>query len=122
MNNSEILQLVFRLKDKIEDSSLYKEVKNCEKEMLDDFECFKLLNNFQLIQSEYNEMKRFEKYGTDMSEIYERLSKAKADAYNNCFVKKYVKAYNDFSLELKNIEKIIFKDIIREKKTIKIEQ
>lgn len=119
--NSEILAKAFELKEKMINSDIYKELKNKEKNMLDDKECFALLNAYQLAQDKYNEAKRFEKYGGKVEETQKELSEVKKKVYENKYVKEYNFAYKKMLKELNEIEKIIFKDIIREKKVINIE-
>ena len=121
MDNSEILTKVFELKDKIVNSFLYTNLKEKEKRMLDDEECFKLLSLYQEKQTEYNEAKRFEKYGSDVNKASKELSEIKIKVDSNKFVKEYNEAYKLMCKELKKIEKIIFKDIFKERKEIEIE-
>lgn len=120
MNDTEILALVYELKEKIVNSDLYKNLKNNEKAMIEDEECFKLLYLYQNIQNEYNEAKRFEKYGSDVENVQKRLFEIKYKVDENELVKKYNESYKLMKKELKNIEKIMFKDIIKERKEIDI--
>lgn len=119
--NSEILAKVFELKEKMINSDIYKELKNKERKMIDDRECFALLNAYQLSQDKYNEAKRFEKYGGRVKEAQKELSEVKKKVYENVYVKEYNCAYKQMLKELNEIERIIFKDIIKEKKVIDIE-
>lgn len=121
MSNSEILSKVFDLKDQIVSSELYIELKNKEKKMLEDEECSKLLYLYQDAQCKYNEAKRFENYGSDMAKVSEELSKIKAKVEENKFVKEYNECYKKMKKELKRIEKILFKDLVKERKEIEIE-
>ena len=121
MGNSEILALTFKLKEEIINSELYKDLKDKEKKMLEDEECSKLLYLYQDAQSKYNEAKRFEKYGSDMEKVSGELSEIKKKVYENKFVKEYNAAFKKMNKELKRIEGIIFKDIIKERKEIEIE-
>lgn len=121
MNNSEILGKVFDLKEKFINSELYVELKRKEKEMLDNEECSKLLYLYQNVQSKYNEAKRFEKYGSDLKLASKELSEIKCKVEENYFVKEYNECYKRVKKELKRIEKILFKDIIKERKEIDIE-
>lgn len=111
--NSDILALVFDLKDKIIKSDLYIDLKNKEKIMLDDIICSKLLYEFQKAQDNYNESKRFEKYGSNIQEFQKILSEKKSQVYENKLVKEYLNAYNKFKIKLKEIEKIIFENITK---------
>ena len=120
MENTEILALAYELKEKIENSELYKNLKNNEKAMVEDEECFKLLYLYQNLQNEYNEAKRFEKYGSDVEGVQKRLFEIKYKVDENELVKKYNESYKLMRKELKNIEKIMFKDIIKERKEIDI--
>ena len=121
MNNSEILALTFDLKDKIVSCEVYKDLKTKEKRMMEDENCSRLLGAFQQIKEEYKAAKRFEKYGSDVSCIQQRLSELKRELDNNELVKEYTLAYKKMKKELKQIERIIFKDIIKEKREIEIE-
>ena len=121
VSNSEILSKVFELKHKIVNSDLYIEMKNKEKEMLEDEECYKLLCSYQEFQSKYNEAKRFENYGSNVELAGKELSDIKIRVENNHFVKEYNECYKKMKKELKRIEKILFKDIVKERKEINIE-
>lgn len=121
MENSSILALVFELKDKIVASELYKNLKKKEKFMLEDQKCFKLLMEYQNAQSNYNEAKRFEKYGADVLTSQKKLSEIKFLIDENSFIKEYNKVYKEFSKYIKSIEKILFNGIIKEKREIDIE-
>ena len=121
MENSEILALTFKLRDQIVNSELYKNLKEKEKKMMEDEECSKLLYLYQNIQSKYNEAKRFEKYGSDIELVSKELSEIKYKVDENELVKEYTQTYKNLNKELKNIEKIIFKDILTERKEINIE-
>ena len=121
MNNSEILSKVFDLKDQIINSELYVDLKDKEKSMLNDSECFNLLCLYQDTQSNYNEAKRFENYGSNVENIGKELSDIKVKVEENTFVKEYNQSYKKMRNELKRIEKILFKDIVKEKKEIEIE-
>lgn len=121
MENSEILALTFKLKDKLVNSDLYRKLKEAERKMLEDSECSRLLCLYQSKQSDYNEAKRFEKYGSDVSKVSKELSNLKVEVENNKLVKEYNESYKLFSKELKKIEEIVFKDIVSKKKEITIE-
>ena len=121
MNNSEILALTFRLKEEIMSSELYKDLKNKEKKMLEDENCSNLLYLYQEAQNKYNEAKRFEKYGSDVSKASKELSEIKQKVYENDLIKAYNDSFKKMNKELKRLEKIIFKDIIKERKEIEIE-
>ena len=121
MNNSDILSKVFDLKDQIVNSELYIELKDKEKKMLEDEECSKLLYLYQDAQSKYNEAKRFENYGSDLGKASKELSDIKVKVEENKFVKEYNECYKKMKKELKKIEKILFKDIVKERKEIEIE-
>jgi len=121
MENSEIIALTFKLKEEIVNSDLYKNLKEKERRMLEDEECSKLLHTYQVKQNEYNEAKRFEKYGSDVDGVSKELSEIKYKVDENKFVKEYNEAYKKINKELKNIEKIIFKDIVKERKEIVLE-
>ena len=122
MNNSEILSLTYDLKDKIIESDLYKELKEKEKKMLEDNECMKLLIAFEQLKEEYEQAKRFEKYGSDVASVQKRLSEIKFKVDENELVKDYNFAYKKLKNKLKEIEKIVFKDIIEKRKEIVIEE
>ena len=122
MNNSEILSLTYDLKDKIIESDLYKELKEKEKKMLEDNECMKLLSAFEQLKEEYEQAKRFEKYGSDVASVQKRLSEIKFKVDENELVKDYNFAYKKLKNKLKEIEKIVFKDIIEKRKEIVIEE
>jgi len=122
MNNSEILAKAYDLKDKIIESDLYKDLKEKEHLMFEDEECFKLLSAFQIVKEEYKEAKRFEKYGSNVGDVQKRLSELKYKLDENKLVKDYNLAYKKMNKKLKEIEKNIFKDIIEEKREIKIEE
>ena len=121
MNNSDILSKVFDLKEQIINSDLFVELKDKEKKMLEDEECSKLLISYQNIQSEYNEAKRFEKYGSDIQTVSKKLSDIKIKVEENKFVKEYNECYKKMKKELKRIENILFKDIVKDRKEIEIE-
>ena len=121
MNNSEILGLVFELKDSIINSDLYKLLKEKEKNMINDEECFKLLNLYQSVQEEYNNAKRFEKYGGKVEETQKKLSEIKSKVNENALVIEYNAAYKNLLKELDEIQNILFKDIIATKRKIIIE-
>lgn len=121
MENSEIIAKVFELKEKIIKSYLYKDLKEKEKKMMEDDECSKLLCQYQNIQSKYNEAKRFEKYGSDIVTVSKELSEIKCKVNENKLVKEYNEAFRKMNKQLKNIEKIIFKDITKERKEIELE-
>ena len=122
MNNSDILALAYDLKDKIIESDLYKDLKDKEKKMLEDEECSKLLSAFQIAKDEYKEAKRFEKYGSNVEIVQKRISELKYELDENELVKEYNLAYKRMKKKLKEIGKNIFKDIIEEKREIKIEE
>lgn len=116
MSNSDILRKVFELKDMLVDSELYKRVKLAEEKMMKDETCFILLNTYQDVQKEYNEAKRFEKYGSDVLSVQKQLSDIKKKVNENELVIKYNEVYKEMKKELKKIEKMLFKDIIEERK------
>ena len=103
MENSEILALTFKLKEELINSELYKELKDKEKKMMEDEETSKLLLLYQGAQSNYNEAKRFEKYGSDMDKASKELSDIKQRVYENKFVKEYNEMYKKMNKELKRI-------------------
>ena len=121
MGNSEILALTFKLKEEIINSELYKDLKDKEKKMMEDEETSKLLLLYQDAQSKYNEAKRFEKYGGDVDKASKELSEIKSKVYENKFVNEYNEAFKKMKKQLKRIEGIVFKDIIKERKEIEIE-
>lgn len=121
MSNVDILKKVYDLKDKIIMSDLYVELKEKEKKMLEDEECSKLLSLYQDAQGKYNEARRFENYGGDVSKAGKELSDIKVRVEENSYVKEYNKSYKKMKKELKHIEKILFKDIVKERKEIDIE-
>lgn len=116
-----ILELTFELKDIILESEVYKELVNSERKMLEDKDCFSLLNEYDKVKDEYNEAKRFEKYGCDVASVQKKLSEIKYKVDENKFVKDYIRCYKNLKKQLKIIEKILFKDIIGEKKEMYIE-
>ena len=122
MSNSDILALTFELKEKLLNSDSYKILKMCEKNMIEDKECSLLLSEFEKAKEEYAQAKRFEKYGGDISGATKRLSEIKYLVDENKYVKEYNKAYKEMRKQLKSIEKIIFKDIVKEKKEIVLEE
>lgn len=122
MNNSEILSLTYDLKDKIIESDLYKALKDKEKKMLEDEECMKLLISFEHVKEEYEQARRFEKYGSDLASVQKRLSEIKFKVDENVLVKDYNLAYRKLKKKLKEIEKIVFKDIIEKRKEIIVEE
>lgn len=117
-----ILSLVFDLKDEIVKSELYKDLKEKEKEMINNQECFKLLHSFQILQDEYKQAKRFEKYGANTENILQKLSNLKILIDENKHVKEYNIAYKKMRKKIKEIEKIILKDITERKQEINIEE
>ena len=119
--NSDILAKTFELKEMLMNSDTYMQLKECEKNMLDDKECFILLNAYQLAQGKYNDAKRFEKYGGKVEEAQKELSELKLKVDENQLVKEYNKSYKEMRKELKKIESIIFKDIVKERKEISLE-
>lgn len=118
---TEIMVKTYELKEQFINSDVYVDMKNKEKLMLEDKECFDLLCLYQDKQHEYNEAKRFEKYGSDVSKIGEELQVIKSKVYNNKYVKEYNDAYKNVNKIVKDIERIIFEDIIENKKQINIE-
>ena len=120
MNNSDIIAKTFELKDKLVNSDLYIDLKKKEQDMLNNEECFKLLNSYQEAQTRYNDAKRFEKYGGDVASASKELSDIKCLVENNELVKAYNESYNNLRKELKRIEKILFKDVLKERKEIDI--
>jgi cell fate (sporulation/competence/biofilm development) regulator YlbF (YheA/YmcA/DUF963 family) len=121
MNNCDILALSYCLKDELLNSELYKNLKEKEQIMLEDKDCSMLLCAFQQLKNEYNEAKRFEKYGSDIDGVQKRLSELKYKLDENKLVRDYNLAYKEMRKKLKQIEKIVFKDIIKERKEIEIE-
>ena len=121
MISSDILIMTFELKDKILNSEEYKNLKEKENKMLNNSECMILLSEFEKIKEEYNQAKRFEKYGSNVAAIQKMLSDMKYKVDNNKYVKEYNEAYKIMKRKLKEIENIIFKDIIKEKKQILLE-
>ena len=121
MENSDILAMTFELREKIMNSDLYRDLKEKEKNMIDDKECFRLLNDYQAAQDRYNEAKRFEKYGGKVEETQKQLSEMKKKVNEHKLVKEYNLAYKKMKKELNEIETIIFMDIIKNKKRIEIE-
>ena len=121
MNNIDILSKVLDLKDQIVNSDLFIELKDKEKKMLENEECSNLLLLYQDIQGQYNEAKRFEKYGSDVQTAGKQLSDIKIKVEENKFVKEYNECYKKMKKELKRIEKILFKDIVKDRKEIEIE-
>lgn len=121
MGNVEILEKVFELRDKIVNSELYIDLKDKEKKMLDDEECLKLLYLYQEKQSEYNEAKRFENYGSDIGAVSKELSCVKVMVEENRLVKEYNESYKNMKKKIKIIEKVLFEDIVKERKEIEIE-
>lgn len=121
MENSEILKLTLELKERIVSSESYINLKEKEKKMMENDECCKLLHLYQSVQSEYNEAKRFEKYGSKVDEVLKRLSEIKYKVDENVFVKEYNEAYKQMNKELKKIEEVIFKDIVSKRKEINLE-
>ena len=87
--NSDILAKTFELKEMLVNSDTYMQLKECEKNMLDDKECFTLLNAYQLAQGKYNDAKRFEKYGGKVEEAQKELSELKLKVDENQLVKAY---------------------------------
>lgn len=116
MNDTEILTLVYELKDKIENSDIYKELKKNEEQMMKNEDCLKLFFAYQNIQEEYNQAKRFEKYGSDVEDVQKRLYEMKLKVDSNELVKKYNESYKLVKKELKNIENVLFKDVVKVKK------
>ena len=121
MSNSDILALVYELKDKLLNSELYKDMKIKEERLFLDEECARLLSCFQQLKEEYKETKRFEKYGSNVENIQKRLSEVKCQLDENLLVKEYNEAYKKMKLTLKELENCLFQDIIEEKKEIEIE-
>ena len=107
--------------NKIVNSEEYKDLKCKEEKMLENEDSFKLLNYYQEIQSKYNEAKRFEKYGSNLESVSKELSEVKGKVYDNYIIKDYNLAYKKMVKQLKIIEKIIFKDVIKERKEISLE-
>lgn len=121
MSNSDILSVVFELKDNIMNSDFYVALKEKEKQMMDDSECFKLLNLYQSVQEEYNNAKRFENYGGKVVETQLKLSQVKKKVSDNPLVVEYNMAYKNLVKELEKIQDILFDGIIFKKKKIEIE-
>lgn len=121
MNNSEILGLVFELKESIVNGDLYISLKEKEKNMINDEDCFKLLNLYQSVQEEYNNAKRFENYGGKVAEAQKKLGEIKKKVHENPLVIEYNAAYKKLIRELDEIQSILFKDIIATKRKIIIE-
>ena len=121
MGNSDILSLVYELKDQLLNSDLYKDMKSKEERMFLDKECARLLSCFQQLKDEYREAKRFEKYGSNVEKVQKRLSEVKYQLDENTLVKEYNEAYKKMKVALKDLERNLFKDIIEDKKEIEIE-
>ena len=121
MSNSEILSLVFELKDNIMSSEFYITLKEKEKQMMDDEECFKLLNLYQSVQEEYNNAKRFENYGGKVEETQQKLSQVKKKVNDNPLVIEYNMAYKKLVKELEKIQDTLFDGIIVKKRKVEIE-
>lgn len=122
MGNSDILSLAFLLREKLINSNLYSDLKEKEKIMLEDEKCFELLNEYQRVQDEYKDAKRFEKYGSNVDQVQKKLSEIKYKVDENTLVKDYSLAYKKMNKKLKEIEKIIFNGIIKEKREILLEE
>lgn len=122
MGNSDILSLAFLLREKLINSNLYSDLKEKEKIMLEDEKCFELLNEYQRVQDEYKDAKRFEKYGSNVDQVQKKLSEIKYKVDENALVKDYSLAYKKMNKKLKEIEKIIFNGIIKEKREILLEE
>lgn len=120
MGNVDILKKVFDLKDQIMCSELYIELKDKEKKMLEDEACSKLLYLYQDIQNKYNDAKRFENYGSNIEGVSRELSDIKVKVEDNKFVKEYNECFKKVKKELKKIEKILFDDIVKERKEIEL--
>lgn len=120
MCNSEIISMAYELKDRILDSELYKRLKESEKKMLEDEKCSALLQQYQHIKDEYDNAKRFEKYGGNVEFFQKKLSEIKYKVDENEFVKEYNLIFKKMQSELSEIENIIFKDIIKEKRVISL--
>lgn len=121
MSDSKILGLVFELKENIINSESYKCLKKKEQNMINDEECFQLLNLYQSIQEDYNEAKRFENYGGKVEETQKKLSEVKKKVNDHPLVTEYNLAYKHLLKELDEIQTILFKDIITTKRKIVIE-
>lgn len=121
MSNSNILLMTFELKEKILNSDEYKSLKEKESKMLKNRECIILLSEFEKVKEEYNQAKRFEKYGSNIEVVQKKLSDIKYKVDTNELVKEYNKAYKTMKRNLKEIENIIFKDIFKEKRQILLE-
>ena len=113
MNNTQVLIKAYELKEKILDSSEYKNVKEKEKEMEE--KCSMLLIKYNNLFNEYNQALRFEKYGSDVNVARQELAECKLELDNNQYVKEYREAYKEMEIKLKEIEKIIFEKIIEKK-------
>ena len=122
MNKSNILALAFELKQKIVESVLYNDLKEKEKRMLENEESSNLLFSFEKLKDEYKEAKRFEKYGANPVEIQRKMSELKYKLDSHMLIREYNEAYKNMRRELKNIESIIFDDIIEKRKEISIEE
>lgn len=119
MDRQDILLDTYDLKEDLNNSKLYKIMIEKEKEMLEDQDTFVLLNKYQKAKDEYEQSLRFKEYDETYKVKQKQLYEIKILVDTNEFVKQYNKAYKEFSLLLKKIEKEIFKDII-EKKGINI--
>lgn len=111
MNYSDILEDAFKLREIILKNELYLDMKEKEKLMLEDENVSKLLLLFENLKEEYNQAKRFEKYGSDISSAQKKLSEVKYLIDENYLVKAYNLAYKKMKLQLKEIEYNIFEDI-----------
>ncbi len=111
MDYSDILSTTFKLKETILKSELYLDMKEKEKKMLENQEVSKLLLLFDSLKEEYSQVKRFEKYGSDVSLVQKKLSEVKYQLDENSFVKAYNLAYKKMKAQLKCVEECIFEDI-----------
>ncbi len=110
----EELEWALKIKDDIKNSSLYQDLKNKEKEMLEDETTFVLLNKYQEKQEEYNQALKYEKYGSNPKKIRKELADLKLEVDRNDFVKKYKESYQKMTSLLKKINETILGGIIDE--------
>ena len=110
MFNTEITAKVYKLKELLINSKEYKDVKEKEKLMEDN--CTTLLIKYNHLFNEYNQALRFKDYGSDVGKIQKELNICKLELDNNEYVKEYKKAYKIMNRLLKEIQNIIFENLI----------
>ena len=110
MDTTEILAKVYELKESILDSKEYKDVK--EKERLMEENCSALLIEYNHLFEEYNNALRFEKYGSNLSDIQKKLHECKLRLDTNPYVISYRDAYKHMQEILNEIQNTMYKDII----------